>query len=63
MAIKEYVRKMGAIIEFVIMIPFMPIAIGLALYFGWVLSVHSKIPEDLEEQVQCANRQDLDTKW
>ncbi len=31
----------------------------MLLFFGWVFSILSMIPEDLEEQVRCANRQNL----
>ena len=45
MAIKDYVSTIGQVVELVIMIPFIPIVLGLLLYFGWVLSLHRKIPE------------------
>ena len=59
MAIKDYIRKIGSIIEFISIIPFIPILLGMLLFFGWVFSILSMIPEDLEEQVRCANRQNL----
>ena len=38
------------------LLPLFPLAIGIAFFFGWVMSVASKIPEDLDEQVKLANK-------
>lgn len=47
--IKEVLRT-------IVLLPLFPLAIGIALFFGWVMSVASKIPEDLDEQVKLANK-------
>ena len=44
------------ILKFLIIIPLVPFAIGLALLFAWCLGKAAEIPEDLDEQVRLANR-------
>lgn len=47
----------GGILRFVILMPFIPFLILLGVYFGWIIGIARKIPEDLEDQVRCANAQ------
>ena len=58
-----YTFKIAAeILRFVIFVPFIPFLIVLGVYLGWIIGIARKIPEDLEDQVRCANAQN-ETKW
>jgi len=50
------------LLRFVIFMPFIPFVIVLMVYFGWIIGIARRMPEDLEEQVRCANAQNV-TKW
>ena len=56
MEAKEILCSAKEVLRHVVLLPFYPIAIGLVFFFGWVMSVASKIPEDLDEQVKLANK-------
>ena len=60
---KSRIRQLFAIaielLRFVIIIPFVPLAIGLVFFFGWCIGKASEIPEDLDEQVRMANKTNL----
>ena len=56
MEAKEILCSAKEALRHVVLLPFYPIAIGIAFFFGWVISVGSKIPEDLDEQVRLANK-------
>ena len=45
------------ILRFVILLPFIPFLIVLGVYLGWIIGIARKMPEDLEEQLRCANAQ------
>ena len=45
------------ILRFAIIIPFVPLVIGLVFLFAWCLGKAAEIPEDLDEQVRLANRE------
>ena len=55
--IRASLKMVAEILRFVVIIPLVPFAIGLALLFAWCLGKASEIPEDLDEQVRLANRQ------
>lgn len=35
----------------IVIIPLAPIALIIIFFFGWALKIHSKIPEDLDDQL------------
>ncbi len=41
------------VIRYLILLPLIPLALGMVLFFSWAMSKASKIPEDLDEQ--CGN--------
>ena len=43
-------------LRFAIIIPLVPLAIGLVLIFAWCLGKAAELPEDLDEQVRLANK-------
>lgn len=56
MVIKDSIRALKEVFRMIIIIPFIPIALGITFFFGWVLSIGNKIPEDLDEQGKLANK-------
>lgn len=38
------------ILRIIVIIPLAPIVFVIIFFFGWALKIHSKIPEDLNEQ-------------
>ncbi len=54
---KEILKLTGEItkevIRYLLLLPFIPLALGIVLFFSWAMSKASKIPEDLDEQ--CSN--------
>jgi Flp pilus assembly protein TadG len=49
------------ILRFAILVPLIPILVLLMVYLGWVIGKARKY-EDLEEQVRCANAQNMKMK-
>lgn len=45
------------ILRFLVIVPFIPFLILLGVYFSWIIGIARKIPENLEDQVRCANAQ------
>ena len=56
MDLKDDFQMIREVFRTIVLLPFYPLAIGIAFFFGWVMSVASKIPEDLDEQVKLANK-------
>ena len=54
--IGEYFAIAAELLRFVIIIPFVPLAIGIVFFFAWCIGMASDIPEDLDEQVRLANK-------
>ncbi len=46
-------------LRFLVIIPLVPLALGLTLFFAWCLGKAAEIPEDLDEQVRLANKRDV----
>ena len=38
------------VIWYIMLLPFIPIVIGIAFFFGWIIKWKNTIPEDLDEQ-------------
>ena len=55
---KDILKVVAEILKFAIIIPLVPLGIGLALIFAWGLGKASEIPEDLDEQVRLANKRE-----
>ncbi len=47
----SYLGACRDIIRIVLIIPFIPIVLGIALFFGWVIGKAREIPEDLNDQL------------
>lgn len=56
MDVKDDFKMIREGLRTIVLLPLYLLAIGIALFFGWVMSVASKIPEDLDEQVKLANK-------
>jgi len=56
MDLKDVFQMIREVFRTIVLLPFYPLAIGIAFFFGWVMSAASKIPEDLDEQVKLANK-------
>ena len=56
---KDILKVVAEILKFAIIIPLVPLGIGLALIFAWGLGKASEIPEDLDEQVRLANKREI----
>ncbi len=48
------------VLRYLLLLPFMPLAIGMIFFFAWVMSIASKIPEDLDEQCG-SNRRNINS--
>lgn len=56
MAVKEYFKMAKEMSEYLILIPFIPVLVIIMWILGKGLEVNSKIPEDLDEQEEQANK-------
>lgn len=56
MAVKEYFKMAKEMSEYLILIPFIPVLFIIMWILGKGLEVNSKIPEDLDEQEEQANK-------
>lgn len=57
--IREIFAISVGLLRLILIIPLVPMAIGIVLFFAWCIEQISKIPEDLDEQVRLANKSDV----
>lgn len=56
MAIKEYFKVAKESVRYVVLIPFIPVLFILMWVFGKSFEAGSKVPEDLKDQEDAANK-------
>lgn len=56
MAIKEYFKVAKESVRYVVLIPFIPVLFILMWIFGKSFEAGSKVPEDLKDQEDAANK-------
>ena len=53
--IEKFYKGTKAVLITLICLPFYPLVLLMALFFGWVLQENNNIPEDLEDQKKDAD--------